>query len=158
MPIYKRFGRFNSLLKRWCCSASGPNLLSCADITNQQPQTEETGISSQLVSSMTTEQTPAILSCAPSAVLAIPEPVELTWHRWKPTNPLTTQGAARSRSWCARRGRRLPDGTGWGCLRGSLQLPIEVTSTSSFLLLPHKAFDLLASILLGIDLFWSFFF
>lgn len=107
---------------------------------------------------MTTEQNHAVLSCAPSAFLAIPEPGELTLHRWKPTNPLTTQGAARSRSWYARQGRRLPDGTGCGCLRGSLQLPIEVTSTSSFLLLPHKAFDLLASILLGIDLFWSFIF
>lgn len=107
---------------------------------------------------MTTEQNHAVLPCAPSAFLAIPEPGELTLHRWKPTNPLTTQGAARSRSWYARQGRRLPDGTGCGCLRGSLQLPIEVTSTSSFLLLPHKAFDLLASILLGIDLFWSFIF
>lgn len=147
MPIYKRlgFGRSNSLLKRRCCNASGPNLLSCADITNQEPQTEKRCFFLTCVQHHNTAKTPE--SCTHSAFLAVPKPVGgagiTPLEANKPFD--NTVGAAQGGSWQ----RNMPHRQ--RSLQLSLKQPALVLISSS---ITRHLFDFLASVLLDTDLLW----
>lgn len=137
MPIYKQlgFGRSNSLLKRRCCNASGPNLLSCADITNQEPQTEKRCFFLTCVQHHNTAKTPVLHSFG---FLGRAKASRWSWYYTAGSQQTLWQ-----HSWCCS-GRELTEEHASQTKISSVIT--ETTSTSSHLLLHHKAFVWLSGI------------